>query len=646
MNVIVLQLIKAVGLWIVCGLSCIAMASPSQLTPVKLQLKWQHQFQFAGYYAALEQGYYRDAGLDVTLVEADVGKDSIQAVINGEAEFGVGTSELVLNYSNGDPVVVLAAIMQHSPLGLATIKSNNRFNIHQLASQTMMIEPSSAELFAYFKSEGVDIDQLNLVKHSHNTQDLIDGKVQAMSIYTTDETYDFESKGIDYQLFRPIMSGIDFYGDNLFTTQDMVDRNPELVEAFRQASIKGWQYAMQHSEAMIDLIIAHYSQRKTQAHLRYEADKMRELMKPNLVEIGYFNPGRWQQISRTYVQLGLLSEKFDVSGMLYQFDQDRAYQQLKQWLYWMLMVLSVVTLIAGVVYHQYRLATIRRKQFESLFLNAPVSLMELDQSGCVVSWNREAENTFQYTAKEAIGRNAYDLIVAKDKVSTVDALIASAWKQNTMTYSENHNIRKDGKEILCRWANMPFENEHKNQKHVISMARDITSEKALEGQLYHAAHYDELTELPNRALILAQLKDALEDAKRYQSQLAVLFIDLNKFKPVNDRYGHHVGDEVLKQVALRIKQTFRKNDLVGRLSGDEFIAVVKDLKQEAYLQKVIEKVCQAIDQPIQYDALTLHTSASIGSSQYPKDAESEQALIRIADHAMYQVKSNDHSDSN
>lgn len=634
-----LKLIKGIFLSVGLSFSLIAMAAPIPLTPVTLQLKWQHQFQFAGYYAAVAQGYYRDVGLDVNLVEAEVGKDSIQAVVDGEAEFGVGTSELVLNYYNGDPVVVLAAIMQHSPLGLATLQSKERFNIHQVAGQKMMIEPNSAELFAYFNSEGIDVGQLNLVKHSHTPQDLIDGKVQAMSIYTTDETFEFESQGIDYQLFRPIMSGIDFYGDNLFTTQKMIEQKPDLVEAFRQASLKGWVYAMQHPDDIIQLILSQYSQRKSREHLRYEADKMQALMEPNLVEIGYFNPGRWQQIAHSYFELGLLPEQYDIGGMLYQFDNDRAYQQLKQWLYWALMILTMVTLIAGVVYQQYRLATIRRKQFESLFLNAPVSLMEIDQAGCVHNWNKEAEKTFQYSAKEVLGQNVYDLIVAKDKVSTVDSVITSAWKDNTITYSENMNVRKDGKELLCKWANMPFLNEHKNQKHVISMARDITLEKALEAQLYHAAHYDELTKLPNRALILHQLKDALGDAERYQVQLAVLFIDLNKFKQINDCHGHHAGDEVLRVVAQRIKQTLRKNDLVGRLSGDEFIAVVKDLKQDACLQRVVDKVCQAINQPIRYESKSLHITASIGASHYPNDAESVQALVRMADHAMYHIKS-------
>ena len=232
-SVTVNLLVKFFSAFIFLLSSSLAIAnSTNQLTSVNLQLKWQHQFQFAGYYAAIEQGYYLEAGLDVNLIEAKPGQDSIQRVFSGEAEFGVGTSELMLNYNRGDPVMVLGVIMQHSPLALAVLNTSEISNIHQLARYPMMIEPNSLELFAYFKNEGVDTSQLKLIKHTHQTHDLIKDKVKSMSIYTTDETYEFFSNEIDYQLFRPLMGGIDFYGDNLFTTKTLFDENPELVKKY------------------------------------------------------------------------------------------------------------------------------------------------------------------------------------------------------------------------------------------------------------------------------------------------------------------------------------------------------------------------------------------------------------------------------
>ncbi|MBS0477890.1 MAG: ABC transporter substrate-binding protein, partial [Proteobacteria bacterium] len=122
---------------------------------VRLQLKWQHQFQFAGYYAAVAQGYYREAGLEVELMEAEPGRDPVQTVLKGGAEYGVGTSELMLLRGTGQPVVVLAAIFQHSPLVLVALHRAGVNDLHDLHDKPMMIEPQSAELFAYFRNEGV-----------------------------------------------------------------------------------------------------------------------------------------------------------------------------------------------------------------------------------------------------------------------------------------------------------------------------------------------------------------------------------------------------------------------------------------------------------------------------------------------------------
>ena len=632
-----MPLIRSSILWVVCGLFSQVAASTEPMTPVKLQLKWQHQFQFAGYYAAIKKGFYQEAGLKVSLIEAKPGENHVQAVLSGEVEFGVGTSELLLDFHKGEPVVVLAAIMQHSPLALASLKSSGITNIHQVAAEPIMMESNSLELLAYLKSEGIDIESLQLVEHSIDIQEFVQGKVASMSIYTTDETYAFDIQNVEYQLFRPISSGIDFYGDNLFTTQQMIKHHPRVVESFRQASIKGWKYAMQNPDEIIDFILSDFSDRKSREHLNYEAEKMLDLMRPDLVEIGYMNQGRWQHIAHTYSQLGLLPNDFNVQNVLYQ-STDFAYEELKKQFYYVIAISGLILLLAVIFYRQYQVANLRRKQFEALFVNAPVSLMEIDTKGIIYNWNREAEKTFQYSDVETLGKNVFELIVHKENVKNIDSVVASASESNHIVYSENANIRKDGEELLCQWANLPFETEDRNEKRVICMARDITSEKAMEEKLYQAAHYDELTGLANRTLVLDLFKEAIADAKRHQQQLAILFIDLNDFKGINDRYGHLVGDEVLRQFAARLKHALRESDLVGRLSGDEFLVIIKDLLNNENLQKVIDKISKAIEMEMKIDQLSLSISGSIGVSLYPQEADEIQQLIQIADQQMYKDK--------
>ncbi|WP_295457457.1 ABC transporter substrate-binding protein [uncultured Thiodictyon sp.] len=238
------------------SLCCAVSAWGAQaLQPVRLQLKWTHQFQFAGYYAAQAQGFYREAGLAVSFLEARPGQDPVAAVLNGQAEFGVGTSDLLLYRARGLPVVVLGVIFQHSPLALLALDASGIRNIHQVVGRRLMIEDNSAELFAYLEREGIPRGSLNLVAHSFGTAELSAGTVDAQSVYITDEPFVFAQAGVNYSLFTPRSGGIDFYGDNLFTTQSYLRANPGLVAAFREASLRGWVYAMAHPQEVADLII-------------------------------------------------------------------------------------------------------------------------------------------------------------------------------------------------------------------------------------------------------------------------------------------------------------------------------------------------------------------------------------------------------
>lgn len=319
----VFRLSFLIGIALVCAVSLAApslaveSAARKPMDKVTLQLKWRHQFQFAGYYAAIAQGYYREAGLQVELIEARPGDHPMQRVVEGQADFGVGTTDLLLMRDAGIDVVVLADIFQHSPLALMVRKDSGFENIHELAGGRLMIEPHSAELFAYLSEEGVSLDRLNLVEHSFDTASVIDGAVDAMSVYSTDEPYDLKSRNVPYILFKPIESGIDFYGDNLFTTQAQIAENPERVRRFHEASIKGWQYAMAHPREIAELIVERYGSPKSLERLLFEAEGMQPLINADIIEVGYINPGRWERIAERYAALGIVEPDLDLEGFIY-----------------------------------------------------------------------------------------------------------------------------------------------------------------------------------------------------------------------------------------------------------------------------------------------------------------------------------------
>ncbi len=294
-----------------------ALAESPKLDKVTLQLKWKHQFQFAGYYAAEEKGYYKEAGLDVTFIEARPGVDPAVEVIEGRADFGVAGPSLLLLRDDGKPVVILAAIFQHSPLVLMMRDDREIADIRALNGKKIMIEPLSSDIITYLQSEKVDIGSLKIVPHNFNVQDLIDGKVDAMTAYTTTEPYFMRQMKIPYKLFSPQANCIDFYGDCLFTTEKNIKLHPARVEAFREASLRGWKYAMEHPEEIITTILWKYDSKRSKEHLHFEAVEMRALIQPNVIEIGYMNPSRWRQIVNTYKQSGQISKNIPVETFIY-----------------------------------------------------------------------------------------------------------------------------------------------------------------------------------------------------------------------------------------------------------------------------------------------------------------------------------------
>ena len=332
------------GLLLVCGWSTgsSGRAAEADLEAITLQLKWKHQFQFAGYYAAIEQGYYREAGLEVTLREAETGMESAREVLAGRAEYGIATSDLVLLRNQGQPVVVISSIFQHSPLVFLVMEDSGVTSIHSLKGRQIMLESHAEELIAYLKYEGIERGEYQVVPHSFDPGALIRGEVAAISAYDTDEPFLLKDEGLRYLTFTPRAAGIDFYGDSLFTTEDEVRQRPERVRRFLRATHQGWAYALDHPEELVDLIREKYSDRHSREHLLWEAEKTRRLILPDVVEIGYINPGRWRHIADTYTSLGMLPPDTSLEGLLFQVEEPPNYTG-----FWI--ALAVALVIIGIL---------------------------------------------------------------------------------------------------------------------------------------------------------------------------------------------------------------------------------------------------------------------------------------------------------
>lgn len=341
-------------------------ALADELTPVTLLLPWYHQFQFAGYYAAQMQGYYADVGLEVSIepsfADGEVPRNTVEDIVFNRVQYAVGRTELLIHHSNGLPVVVLANVFQRSPLIFASLERYEIDRLEDIGDRPVSLtlpsgqpgETLSAETLTALAKAGVDPTQLNNNRRYWSVDDLLEGHTQLIPAFNTDEPYVIERHGEQPAIIEPSDYTVDFYGDMLFTSQQHLEAEPEQAEAFVEASLRGWQYAMENPDSVADYILAHYPTRGElydRDFLLQEAAVMQDYIRHDLVELGYINRHRWQNIAETHANLGLIGE-YDLDRFLYHTEQLQTN--------WRTMVPAfgslgvVLMLVMGVSYWLYR----------------------------------------------------------------------------------------------------------------------------------------------------------------------------------------------------------------------------------------------------------------------------------------------------
>jgi diguanylate cyclase (GGDEF)-like protein/PAS domain S-box-containing protein len=198
--------------------------------------------------------------------------------------------------------------------------------------------------------------------------------------------------------------------------------------------------------------------------------------------------------------------------------------------------------------------------------------------------------------------------------------------------------RKDGSEFTAYQIITPIIGPEGETSHYISILEDITEKKAAEERIRRLAHYDQLTDLPNRTLFHDRLHTAISRARREDEHFALMFLDLDRFKQVNDTFGHDTGDLLLREVANRLRTCVRDSDSVARLAGDEFTLLLPGAHTREDAAVVAQKIIEAMTPPVDIDGHALLTSPSIGIAFYPQDGNDEPSLLRAADQAMYTAK--------
>ena len=746
-------------------------------TPMRLQLKWRHQFQFAGYYAAIEKGFFRAEGLAVELLEGRPGVDPVNELLAGRVDFAIDSPAVLIKRQEGKPVVAMAAIFQHSPTIIITRRDSGLFSPHDLKGKRIMFPATDPECMAMLVGEGVDPASPTFLPHTWGIDDLAAGRIDGQTAYSTNEPYLLRQAGVEFAAIRPLSYGIDFYGDCIVTTEDVVKNHFQQLEAFRRAVQQGWLYAMANPREIAELIHARYSQAKTVEHLLFEAAAMRELIQPELVEIGHINPERWRHIGATFVKLGMMKADYTLDGFLYSELRARIDNENRRTIELSLSLLGLFvgfSLLAGLLLMLFnrRLAGLVRlrtaslaaseQHFRAFFEMASVGVAQVDatsgryqrvnekycrivgyehdelmgmsfaeithpgdveldldhvrqllagelseftiekryirKTGEIVwvyltvspLWSAgtkpdstlavirditvrklaeerlvfasrvfansiegivvtDAEGTILqvnpaftaitgYAPEEAIGSNPR--ILKSDKHPA--EFYAEMWRQlldGGQWAGEIWNRRKNG-EAYPEWLTISAVRDQQGKlSNFVSIFHDISELKRQQEALEHQAQHDALTGLPNRVLINDRLAMALTRMQRRNTKLALLYLDLDNFKHINDAFGHAAGDNLLIETSRRLVALLRSGDTMARLGGDEFLILLGDVEHIDVVSFIAVRLIDSLKQPFYHGDTEYFVTASIGITVGPDDGVDTTTLVKNADIAMYRAKS-------
>jgi len=274
-----------------------------------------------------------------------------------------------------------------------------------------------------------------------------------------------------------------------------------------------------------------------------------------------------------------------------------------------------------------------KEMFEHL--NSGVAMYQASPDGrefTITAFNHAAERIEKIGSAEVIGRNVTEVFPGVSKMGLLEAL-RRVWQSGAAEKCPV-SFYQDGR--ISGWR----ENYVMKLRcgEIVAIYDDVTERKQEEERAHYLAHYDALTHLPNRTLIADRIRQALAKAKRDKTRMALMYVDLDNFKPVNDELGHDVGDLLLQEVAKRLQDCMRESDTAARTGGDEFIVLLPTIDAESDAIVVAEKICHALDQPFELAGHRLDISCSVGVAVYPEHGGSEEQLVKHADIAMYHAK--------
>lgn len=781
-------------------------ASGSHLT---VQLPWDHQFQFAGFYQALWQGFYREAGIQVEIRGGlnDEGKiiDAIDAIARGDADIApLDGLSILIAQDQGANIVALAPILQRTPWAFHSLQEKPLNNLSDLRKASVAVSPDSIYIYKLLLQHGAHApDPGSIVDAPPTIDSLINGAAEVISGYAESSIWLAKQQNIPINTLYAENYSIDFYADVISANRDKLNDDPALIGKFLQATLRGWEYALNNKEETIQEIVKAFPRKLQVTDItglnRHFASHFQQLSRYLQIPLGHNDPDRWARMHEALKRIGAVNGDFDVSHQL--FVPASINETQYDWLLITLLFtsLAAVTLFAGwpghrhqgyfsplisvtfiliIIYFAVALSReheIENKKRETLFklskvrvqleesinstfflfkglithiklnpgltqaefekiskqliedqpkinniaaapdlivrmvypLEGNQEIMDLDYHQLPTQWPSvlRAKETGQVVLAGPVqlvqggfgligrlpvyiqgmsGQREFWGIVST--VIHVDAFYRAAGLYDASLGLEfairgkngmgdrgevffgNGELFRHDRSVMMDimipggfWqiAAKPTEEWTAFSKPVlfiyllgsISVILAIISFYIRRNHEYqwrknelhisYLAYHDSLTGLPNRTQFTEELGRVLAHAKRSGNTIAVLMLDLDHFKQVNDTMGHAAGDELLIEIARRLKKRTRKEDHIARLGGDEFAIIQRDLKTSDDAVTFAQELIDSLSQPYNIKQTKFQSSASIGIAIWHPGEKIDGNLLEEADIALYRAKDKD-----
>lgn len=535
------------------------------------------------------------------------------------------------------PVVVVTTVFQQSPLILISKKSSQINSPYELKGKKVSYQTDvdGAAISAMFHHlQLTDIDY-QLVPFTFNDRALIEMDVDAMSAYSTDQVYLYEQLGIAINRFDPINYGVDFYGDLLVTSEHWIKNEYDKVDAFRIATLKGWHYALEHPEEIVELILSEYGSEKTREHLLWEAIQTEKVILSKVIPIGTTHKIRFQRIADIYRQELNIDVGAELTGLLMQ-DYN---VQPTLWPIWFKLVASIAAILLllsmTLIFFNRHLKKLVDRQTNELqnyvqILDENVIHSQLDKQGKITSISSKYCQISGYSKTDLLGEHQNYTLHPNIDQSTRASLNQSLelfepWQGELLHRS------KANKTYWTFSTINPIINDNNELSGFACIDNDITDKKRIES----LSILDSLTGIYNRSYLDGKLASEWQRHLRKPQSICIIIIDLDHFKKINDTFGHLVGDEVLKQLSQLMKNRMRINDTLGRWGGEEFMIICPNTKLDGGMQLAKDIKTSINDSHFEFVGTV---TASFGVAITTSETHEINALIKAADDAMYKAK--------